>query len=102
MSELGEVLTAYYEATGCDAAVWRRDGADETPLRWIAGTRREDPPPESLLPPLGVIRDEPTERGRLVIVPIPGPRPSWLVVGPPPLPPRGMHTHPHFLPAGGA
>ena len=40
MSELGEVLTAYYEATGCDAAVWRRDGADETPLRWIAGTRR--------------------------------------------------------------
>ena len=57
MSELGEVLTAYHEATGCDATVWRRDGADETPLRWIAGTRREDPPPESMLPPLGVIRD---------------------------------------------
>ena len=42
MSELGEVLTAYYEATGCDAAVWRREGADETPLRFVAGTRRED------------------------------------------------------------
>ena len=85
MSELGEVLTAYYEATGCDAAVWRRDGADETPLRWISGTRREAPPAESLLPPLGVIRDEPTERGRLVIVPIAGPRPAWLVLGPCPI-----------------
>ena len=97
MSELGEVLTAYYEATGCDAAVWRRDGADETPLRWIAGTRREDPPPESLLPPLGVIRDEPTERGRLVVVPIAGPRPAWLVLGPCPIERREIDRYLKFL-----
>src|SRR3954464_274910 len=97
MSELGEVLTAYYEATGCDAAVWRRDGADETPLRWIAGTRREEPPPESLLPPLGVIRDEPTERGRLVIVPIAGPRPAWLVLGPCPIERREIDRYLKFL-----
>ena len=97
MSELGEVLTAYYEATGCDAAVWRRDGADETPLRWIAGTRREDPPPESLLPPLGVIRDEPTERGRLVIVPVAGPRPAWLVLGPCPIERREIDRYLKFL-----
>ena len=97
MSELGEVLTAYYEATGCDAAVWRRDGADDTPLRWIAGTRRDEPPPESLLPPLGVIRDEPTERGRLVIVPVPGPRPSWLVLGPCPIERREIDRYLKFL-----
>jgi sigma-B regulation protein RsbU (phosphoserine phosphatase) len=97
MSELGEVLTAYYEATGCDAAVWRREGADETPLRWIAGTRREAAPPESLLPPLGVIRDEPTERGRLVIVPIAGPRPAWLVLGPCPIERREVDRYLKFL-----
>jgi sigma-B regulation protein RsbU (phosphoserine phosphatase) len=97
MSELGEVLAAYYEATGCDAAVWRRDGADDAPLRFISGTRRSDPPPESLLPPLGVIRDEPTERGRLVIVPIPGPRPSWLVLGPCPIERREIDRYLKFL-----
>src|SRR3954468_18315016 len=97
MSELGEVLTAYYEATGCDAAVWRRDGADETPLRWIAGTRRDEPPPESLLPPLGTVLDEPTERGRLVIVPIAGPRPAWLVLGPCPIERREIDSYLKFL-----
>ena len=28
MSELGEVLAAFHEATGCDASVWRRDGGE--------------------------------------------------------------------------
>jgi sigma-B regulation protein RsbU (phosphoserine phosphatase) len=97
MSELGEVLRAYYEATGCDAAVWRRDGADETPLKFISGTRHEAPPPESLLPPLGVIRDEPTERGRLVIVSVPGPRPAWLVLGPCPIERREIDRYLKFL-----
>ena len=82
MSELGEVLAAFHEATGCDASVWRRDGGAKGPLRFIAGTRRADPPPPELLPPLGVVRDEATERGRLVVVPIAGPRPAWLVLGP--------------------
>jgi hypothetical protein len=40
MSELGEVLQAFLEATGSDAVVWRRDGGEGTPLRFIAGTRR--------------------------------------------------------------
>ncbi|HEY2026374.1 MAG TPA: GAF domain-containing SpoIIE family protein phosphatase, partial [Gemmatimonadaceae bacterium] len=56
-----------------------------------------DPPPESLLPPLGVIRDEPTERGRLVIVPVPGPRPSWLVLGPCPIERRQIDRYLKFL-----
>ncbi|MDB4879015.1 MAG: protein phosphatase domain protein [Gemmatimonadetes bacterium] len=85
MSELGEVLQAFLEATGSDAVVWRRDGGEGTPLRYIAGTRRTDPPDDAILPPLGTVLDEPTERGRLVIVPIAGPRAGWLVMGPCPI-----------------
>ena len=85
MSELGEVLQAFLEATGSDAVVWRRDGGEGTPLRFIAGTRRTDPPADDILPPLGTVLDEPTERGRLVIVPVAGPRAGWLVLGPCPI-----------------
>ncbi|MDB4887691.1 MAG: protein phosphatase domain protein [Gemmatimonadetes bacterium] len=85
MSELGEVLQAFLEATGSDAVVWRRDGGEGAPLRFIAGTRRTDPPDDSILPALGTVLDEPTERGRLVIVPVAGPRAGWLVLGPCPI-----------------
>jgi len=97
MSELGEVLAAFHEATGCDASVWRRDGGVKGPLRFIAGTRRADPPPPELLPPLGVVRDEATERGRLVVVPIAGPRPAWLVLGPCPIERREIDSYLKFL-----
>jgi sigma-B regulation protein RsbU (phosphoserine phosphatase) len=97
VSELGEVLAAFHEATGCDASVWRRDGGSKGPLRFIAGTRRADPPPPELLPPLGVVRDEATERGRLVVVPIAGPRPAWLVLGPCPIERREMDKFLKFL-----
>ncbi|HEX7980424.1 MAG TPA: GAF domain-containing SpoIIE family protein phosphatase [Gemmatimonadaceae bacterium] len=97
MSELGEVLAAFHDATGCDASVWRRDGGVKGPLRFIAGTRRADPPPPELLPPLGVVRDEATERGRLVVVPIAGPRPAWLVLGPCPIERREIDSYLKFL-----
>ncbi|MEO6527881.1 MAG: GAF domain-containing SpoIIE family protein phosphatase [Gemmatimonadaceae bacterium] len=97
MSELGEVLAAFHEATGCDASVWRRDGGMKGPLRFIAGTRRADPPPPELLPPLGIVRDEATERGRLVVVPIAGPRPAWLVLGPCPIERREIDSYLKFL-----
>jgi sigma-B regulation protein RsbU (phosphoserine phosphatase) len=77
--------------------VWRRDGGIKGPLRFIAGTRRADPPPPELLPPLGVVRDEATERGRLVVVPIAGPRPAWLVLGPCPIERREIDSYLKFL-----
>ena len=85
MSELREVLDAFLEATGCNAAVWRRDGGEKAPLRFIAGTVHSDAPDEAILPPIGTVLDEPTERGRLVIVPVTGPRSGWLVLGPCPI-----------------
>jgi sigma-B regulation protein RsbU (phosphoserine phosphatase) len=97
MSELRDVLNAFLEATGAHAAVWRRDGGERAPLRFIAGTRHTEPPADSILPPLGTVLDEPTERGRLVIVPIAGPRPGWLVMGPCPIERREIDRYLKFL-----
>ena len=97
MSELADVLAAFYDATGCDAAVWRRDGANGTPLRFIGGTKRGDPPPLALLPRVGSVKDEATERGRLLIVPIAGIRAAWLVLGPCPIDRRELDRYLKFL-----
>ena len=74
MSELGDILAAFHEATACNAAVWRRD-KDGGALSFIAGTARGDAPPDEWLPASDAIRDEATERGRLLIVPVGGMRP---------------------------
>ncbi|HEX9483505.1 MAG TPA: hypothetical protein VF929_02955, partial [Gemmatimonadaceae bacterium] len=95
MSDLGEVLDAFREATACDAAVWRRDAAPGAPLRLVAGTSRSMAPPEEWLG--ADVRDEPTERGRLVTVPIGGPRPAWIVLGPCPIERREIDRHLRFL-----
>ena len=97
MSELGEVLTAFHEATGCNAAVWRRDGAAGTPLKFVAGTARVAPPPDEWLPSLGAVRDEATERGRVLIVPVAGPRAAWIVFGPCPIERRELDRYLKFL-----
>ena len=85
MSELGEVLDAFRDATSCDAAVWRRDPATPDTLKFVAGTRHDEAPAEAMLPAMGSTCDEATEGGRFVIVPISGPRIAWLVLGPCPL-----------------
>ena len=96
MSELGEVLSAFHDATSCDAAVWRRDSEGGV-LKFVAGTARGDAPPDEWLPPGGTIRDEPTERGRVLIVPVGGPRPAWVVLGPCPIERRELDKYLKFL-----
>ena len=96
MSELAEVLAAFHEATACDAAVWRRD-TEGTPLKYVAGTARGDPPLDEWLPAGGGSRDEVTERGRLLIVPVGGPRPAWVVLGPCPIDRRELDKYLKFL-----
>ena len=96
MSELGEILAAFYEATACNAAVWRRD-REGTALRFIAGTTRSDAPPDEWLPEGKSVRDEPTERGRILIVPIGGMRPAWVVLGPCPIERRELDKYLKFL-----
>ena len=93
MSELAEVLAAFHEVTACDAAVWRRD-SEGTPLEFVAGTARGEAPPDAWL---GGIRDEATERGRLLIVPVGGPRAAWIVLGPCPIERRELDKYLKFL-----
>lgn len=81
MSELGEVLTAFHEATSCEAAVWRRD-RDGAPLKFVAGTGRADPPRDEWLPGGSAIHEELVENGRLLLVSIHAARPAWVVLGP--------------------
>jgi phosphoserine phosphatase RsbU/P len=85
VNELTEVLAAFHDATGCNAAVWRRDNGAGASLKFVAGTVRAEPPPENWLPAGEEVRDEATERGRVLIVPIPGPRLAWLALGPCPI-----------------
>ncbi|MEO7455813.1 MAG: GAF domain-containing SpoIIE family protein phosphatase [Gemmatimonadaceae bacterium] len=97
MSELGDVLTAFHAATACDAAVWRRDGGPGAPLKFVAGTRRVEPPPADWLNAADEIRDEATERGRVLVVPIAGPRPGWVVLGPCPIERQELDRYLKFL-----
>ena len=90
------MLAAFYEATACHAAVWRRD-KDGGALSFIAGTARGDAPPDEWLPASDAIRDEATERGRLLVVPVGGMRPAWVVLGPCPIERRELDKYLKFL-----
>ncbi len=95
MSELGDVLAAFHEVTACHAAVWRREDDYVGPLRFVAGTTRGEQPPADWL--THEERDEPTERGRMLVVPLTRPRPAWIVLGPCPIERREMDRYIHFL-----
>ncbi len=82
MIELSEVLAAFHEATGCDAAVWRRgEGAGAT-LKLVAGTKGALRPEPEWIPEDDQAHDEVSERGRMLVVPIGGPRSAWVALGP--------------------
>ena len=81
MSELADVLAAFHEATGCHAAVWRRDSTAGL-LQFVAGTERGLTPPDAWLPRSGAVHEEPTDKGRMLIVPIGGSRNAWIALGP--------------------
>jgi phosphoserine phosphatase RsbU/P len=97
VSELGDVLNAFHDATGCDAAVWRREGPVGAPLKFVAGTRRVEPPPPEWLVAGNEILDEATERGRVLVVSIVGPRQGWIVLGPCPIERKELNRYLKFL-----
>jgi phosphoserine phosphatase RsbU/P len=97
MSELSEVLSVFHETTGCDAAVWRSDGVPGTPLKLVAGTAGAKAPPTEWLPPIDGERDEATERGRMLIVSIGGPRLAWIALGPCPISRAELDLYLKFL-----
>jgi sigma-B regulation protein RsbU (phosphoserine phosphatase) len=97
VNDLGEIMSAFHEATGCDAAVWKREGPAGSSLVYVAGTIHADPPPLEWLPEPGAVQDLPTERGRLLIVPVTGPRAAWMVLGPCPIERRALDLYLRFL-----
>jgi len=80
MTDLGHILTAFREATGCEAVVWVETSGDG--LQPAPETNRP-PPPAGLRPATsdGAVATTTTD-GPALIAAVPGPRHAWLVVGP--------------------
>ncbi len=96
MSELREVLAAFHEATGCDAAVWRRDTVG-APLRFVGGTKVVPAPADGTLPGPGVIAELETEHGLQLTVHVGGTRAAWISLGPCPLERSELERYLKFL-----
>jgi len=80
MTELQSVLSAFYAATGCPAAVWMKDDAGRA-IKLESAQGNGAPP---WTPPLtqGAPVNAQAPSGDVLVAPIPGPRRVWLAVGP--------------------
>ena len=96
MSDLDGVLSAFHEATGCEAAVWTQLEPGR-PLTRLAAAPRGATPPSEALPVSGEPVDIATGRGEVLAAAIPGPRRAWLTVGPCALNERPLESYFKFL-----
>ena len=81
MSDLARVLTAFHDATHCDAGVWTQLGAGIDPPRLEAATTGAAAPPSFPSQSEGEALFA-TTNGQLLVAPVPGPRRAWIVLGP--------------------
>lgn len=79
MTDLSAVLTAFRNASGCEASVWTQAAGGG--LSWEATTNRA-PPPETLPSASDGPVPLDTPEGPALIAALPGPRRAWLVIGP--------------------
>ncbi|HKO16786.1 MAG TPA: GAF domain-containing SpoIIE family protein phosphatase [Gemmatimonadaceae bacterium] len=95
MSDLTAVLTAFRDATQCEAAVWTQSAPDQPPAPEArTATSRL---PEVLPAPGDPARTYHTLSGPLVVTAVPGPRRAWLVLGPCPDPNLEIGSYLKFL-----
>ncbi len=82
MTELGVVLAGFRLATGWQASVW--SARSDAPPVLVEGERPMPDGDPHWTPPLGQGPPDPAERsdGSVLVAPIPGPRPLWLVLRP--------------------
>ncbi len=82
MTELGGVLGAFIEATGCHASVWAKDENGEAVL--VLPDLPAAPELKGWKPPLwsGPSVRAKSPAGVVLVTQIPGPKPAWLLVGP--------------------
>ncbi|HEX3865437.1 MAG TPA: GAF domain-containing SpoIIE family protein phosphatase [Gemmatimonadaceae bacterium] len=98
MTDLAQVLGAFFDATRCDVGVWMRSesaSATATPVL-VAGTRGAAAP--ASFPDVNAgERAVGSPRGELLVAAVPGPRIVWLVVGPSPSPGLDLRKQMGFL-----
>jgi sigma-B regulation protein RsbU (phosphoserine phosphatase) len=81
MNDLGQVLSAFHDATHCEASVWMQPaGADAPPVSGWSTARAARPSRFPALDEGEVQLDAPD--GALMISAVPGPRRAWLALGP--------------------
>ncbi len=95
MSDLTAVLTAFKEATRCDAAVWVEPAAGRPPVCEAATYR--GPPLERWPGPSEGAQSVNTPGGPALAIAVPGPCRAWLAVGPSPSSRAALETHLRFL-----
>ncbi|MEO5817675.1 MAG: GAF domain-containing SpoIIE family protein phosphatase [Gemmatimonadaceae bacterium] len=97
MTELSEVLSAFHEATGCDAAIWRRSEGAGSTLKLVAGTPGAQRPLSDWVPDGDEAHEQVTDRGLMIVVPIRGPRSAWIALGPCPIERAELDRYLKFL-----
>ncbi|MGH7669461.1 MAG: GAF domain-containing protein, partial [Gemmatimonadaceae bacterium] len=95
MSDLTSVLTAFKDATRCDAAVWIEPAAGRPPVCEAATYR--GPPLERWPGPAEGAHSVSTTGGPALAAAVPGSSRAWLVVGPSPSSRAALETHLRFL-----
>jgi phosphoserine phosphatase RsbU/P len=95
VSDLTSVLTAFKEATRCDAAVWVEQAPGRPPVCEAATYR--GPPLEHWPESAEGARSVSTPGGPALATAVPGPCHAWLVVGPSPSSRAALETHLRFL-----
>ncbi|MGH7720996.1 MAG: GAF domain-containing protein, partial [Gemmatimonadaceae bacterium] len=96
MTELETVLSAFLDATGCDAAVWVASEGGRVAVMHDTPRWRQT---EGWVPTLasGPPRRERSPVGDVLVAAIPGPRSAWLLVGPCDSPDVPLERHLKFL-----
>ena len=81
MSDLAGVLTAFQNATQCDAGVWLQPKSGDALPTLDAST--EHAPALTSFPSAGDgLRTVATDDGDVIVAAVPGPRRAWLALGP--------------------
>ncbi|GAC1690377.1 MAG: hypothetical protein NVS9B3_08950 [Gemmatimonadaceae bacterium] len=96
MSQLGEVLAAFHDATGCAAAVWAQDALGGS-LRREDSAPNDVPPPACPPDPAEGTREIHSALGVMLVTALPGTRRMWLSLGPCPAGSPPPHRYLAFL-----
>lgn len=96
MNDLAGVLTAFYNATQCEAGVWMQSGTSEADAVREAATKGA-PVPERFPSTSEGEQTVSSASGEILIAAVPGPRRAWLALGPCQKPGVELHGYMAFL-----